>query len=327
MSRVRTLGCLVFCLFAVAGAQAQDHQARDWVERAAKARTEHSFIGDFIYQHDSQIQTLRIWHAGDTADGIQQRIVSLSGDPKEILRSDGRVTCIFADDQPLVVDQRQIQASIGDRIPTDVDRLLPHYGLVLLGPDRIADRSVVGVALQPADSYRYGYELWFDEQTGLLLGAELRDNQSQVIERIMMLDFKLQDSINPQDLAPSLSGEGFTWLKHPGGQSDAAQPPEGVSARWEIGELPPGFELEMDRMQMLPGHDAAVRHLLFSDGLTAVSVYIEAADERDGLDGASKVGALSAFGRDIAGYRVIAVGEVPAATVEALAYALNRGEN
>lgn len=324
---MRKLVWLAICLLTAAGVQAQNHQARDWIERAAQARTEHSFIGDFIYQRDGEIQTLRIWHAGDSADGMQQRIVSLSGDPKEILRSNGRVTCIFADDQPLVVEQRQIQATIGDRIPTDIDRLLPHYGLALIGSDRIADRPVIGVSIQAADGYRYGYDLWFDEQTGLLLGAELRDNEGQVIERIMMLDFKLQPQINPQDLAPSLSGEGFTWLTHPGDQDSASKPPEGVAAEWSIGQLPPGFELEMDRMQMLPGHDVAVRHLLFSDGLTAVSVYIEAADERDGLDGALHVGALSAFGRDVSGYRVIAVGEVPAATVEILASALYPGES
>lgn len=102
-------------LVGVTQGQAESHQARDWVERAAVARTELSFIGDFVYQHGGQIQTLRIWHAGASGEGVRQRILSLSGDPREILRSKGRVTCTFAGEQALVVEQRQLQATLGDR--------------------------------------------------------------------------------------------------------------------------------------------------------------------------------------------------------------------
>lgn len=309
-------------LVGVTQAQAESHQARDWVERAAVAQVEQSFIGDFVYQHGGQMQTMRIWHAGGLGEGVRQRILSLSGDPREFLRSKGRVACTFAGEQSLVVEQRQLQAALGDLIPTDVSRLLPHYGLVMIGSDRIASRPVVGVAVQSADAYRYGYELWFDEQTGLLLGTELINDQGEVIERVMMLDIRLQESIAEADLAPTLSGEGFTWLTHPVESDGALQPPEGVEAQWDVGDLPAGFTLDMDRMQMLPGKDSAVRHLLFSDGLASVSVYIEPSDHQDRVQGASQIGALNAYSRDITGHRITAVGEVPGGTVENMAHAL-----
>ena len=68
----------------------------------------------------------------------------------------------------------------------------------------------------------------------------------------------------------------------------------------------------------LPGRDAPVVHILYSDGLANVSVFIEPAKEKK-IARRSRVGASNAFSIEVDGNQITAVGEVPAATVEQIA--------
>jgi sigma-E factor negative regulatory protein RseB len=84
--------------------------------------------------------------------------------------------------------------------------------------------------------------------------------------------------------------------------------------------LPAGFRLTTWRMQIIAGSSTPVQHLVYSDGLASVSVFIEPSDPRaQPMRGLAKVGAAFAFSRNLDGHQVTAVGEVPPVTVEAIA--------
>jgi sigma-E factor negative regulatory protein RseB len=81
-------------------------------------------------------------------------------------------------------------------------------------------------------------------------------------------------------------------------------------------------------MQFIAGSDAPVSHLVYSDGLASVSVFIEPRNPRAvPMEGLAKVGAAFAYSRDLDGHQVTAVGEVPAATVEAIAVGVTRDQS
>jgi hypothetical protein len=74
--------------------------------------------------------------------------------------------------------------------------------------------------------------------------------------------------------------------------------------------------------QRLPGIERPVSHLVFSDGVASVSVFIQdSADSSPAtlLTGASQIGPSAAYSTRIAGHVVTAVGEVPAGTVRMIA--------
>ena len=100
-----------------------------------------------------------------------------------------------------------------------------------------------------------------------------------------------------------------------------------VALGWNIVRVPSGFRLTTWRLQVIQGSNTPVRHLVLSDGLASVSVFIEPrSPQTEAMRGLAKVGAAFAFSRDLDGHQVTAVGEVPAATVEAIAEAVTKEE-
>lgn len=297
--------------FAGAAPAADGDSAQQWLERLAKAVRERNYEGTFVYRHQGKLETLRIVHRAD-ADGESERLYSLTGAAREIIRDNDKVTCILPDDKAVMVDRRQLVSPFSSLVPPDISGLRGNYHLELLGADRIAERAARQVAVSPRDRYRYGYRLWIDVATGLLLRADLLDETGQAVEQLMFTELHTPDFIPTSALEPTISGEGFTWYR----EATQAQAPAGEPepSRWQIDGLPPGFELVLHEMRALPGKQQPVEHMLYSDGLASVSVYLEA-NHGEPFSGLSRLGALNAYGRVVAGHQVTVVGEVPAATV------------
>jgi sigma-E factor negative regulatory protein RseB len=174
--------------------------------------------------------------------------------------------------------------------------------------------------IRPKDDYRYGYRLWLDDAFELLLRSELLNAEGKAIEQIMFTDIHVLESIDDARLKPNISGKEYRWLIDDEGRHDSSS---SDMPGWQAENVPGGFVLKQNVMQRLPEHKGMVNHLLYSDGLASVSVYIEPLPENiDVLRGASQMGAVNAFGRVVDDYHVTAVGEVPAATVELISSSL-----
>ena len=92
---------------------------------------------------------------------------------------------------------------------------------------------------------------------------------------------------------------------------------------WQSTDLPQGFRTVATRGETLPGSVEVTTHILYSDGLASVSVFIAPADDK-GRSGPSRVGGLNSYSALVDGFQVTAVGEVPAATVERIATSMTR---
>ncbi len=71
---------------------------------------------------------------------------------------------------------------------------------------------------------------------------------------------------------------------------------------------------------MMTLEEPGLLHLVYSDGLASVSVFIK---KNDGavkpLQGVSSMGAVNAYGNSVDDYSITVVGEVPIITVQAMA--------
>ena len=307
------------CLFSAAGAAAETDNARHWLDRLSKAVRERNYEGTFVYLHQGNIETLRIIHRADD-DGEMERLYSLTGEPREIIRDNERVTCILPDDKAVMVDRRQLGNPLSNVVPGNTSRLDRSYRLELLGDDRIANREAKQVGITPQDRYRYGYRLWIDQESGLLLRADLVNEQGEPVEQLLFTELRMPEVIPTSALEPRISGEGFTWFQEP---VDAkAESP--ANLQWQVPGIPEGFDLVLHEVRPLPGSDRPVEHLLYSDGLASVSIYIESAGEEAGFSGHSRMGALNAYGLELDGYQATVVGEVPAATVSRVGKSIRR---
>jgi sigma-E factor negative regulatory protein RseB len=316
MIRNNCVKWLLPALLAVVGqAYAQD-TARHWVDEMSSAMQSLDYDGTFVYLHNGKLEAMRIVHqAGEY--GEIERLVSLTGSPREVLRDDRVVTCIMADSKSVTVGQRRPRQPF-PVVPGDLDSLSRYYQLQELGEDRMAGYKSRVISITPRDSFRYGYRFWIDASNYMLLKSDLTDVDGKAIEQVMFTRLNVGGSIPVAALQPSLTGDGYSWTRQ-GADSHAPAATPGKPG-WAVKRLPAGFELTDFQHKRMRKEGVSVEHMVFSDGLATMSVYVEKLkSDTDAFQGLSSMGAMNAFGAVVDGYQVTVVGEVPPATVQMVA--------
>jgi len=300
--------------FSVNAEQITSDTVREWLSRVTAAGKNLNYQGTFIYRHGNDMEAIRIIHKADDK-GEHERMISLTGSAREIIRNNEFVTCISPESKSVVVDNKTPGTSLPS-LPKELSKLDAYYDFKFEGYERVASRQARRVFIKPQDHFRYGYRIWIDDAFELLLRTELLDTQGNAVEQIMFTDIKLFESIDDKLLEPNISGKEYNWVTDEETPHDVPMP---VDTRWSVKGKPKGFMLEHHNMHRLPETNLPVEHLVYTDGLAWVSVYIEKlASESELLEGASSMGAVNAFGRIMGQYHITAVGEVPAVTVELL---------
>ena len=165
--------------------------------------------------------------------------------------------------------------------------------------------------MQPRDAYRYGYKLWLDADTGLLLSSALLDENYKTIERIMFTEIDIVDTIPESLLEPTVSGKEFTWHKN----LDEAGVVNKGPWQWAVTKMPQGFSASKHRIH-LQKNMGSMEHIVISDGLASVSVYVEKVEETaKKFIGSSYMGAVNIYGTVVSDHQVTVVGEVPRETI------------
>jgi sigma-E factor negative regulatory protein RseB len=174
--------------------------------------------------------------------------------------------------------------------------------------------------IRPRDELRYGYRLWLDEATGLPLKSELLAAGGETLERVVFTDIQLHDTADP-DRAAAIRARKAQVRAMVGKTSAVA---EVEARRWQVSDLPTGFALADYRTY--PGTGDGIDHLVFSDGLATVSVYVEPAKPGQPLNGTHRAGAVSTFALVRDAHQVVVVGDVPMATAHIIGVAVNPRE-
>lgn len=289
-----------------------------WLQRMNQALRHRNYVGTFVYVHGEHMESMRVFHRADTEGGIE-RLIALSGPPREVIRDHHSVKCILPDSRMVLVERRYAAGRFPAALPASVPaaRLAAYYEFKDLGDGRVADYPTKIIGIMPRDQYRYGYRLWLDTKTGMLLRSDLLDSSGHSVERVMFTSLRYPQVIPDAELRATEIGAGFVWNIQ--GDREPLSPAE-AGVRWEATRLPPGFVLSLTDVQRVAGVPQPVRHLVFSDGLASVSVFAETAQaSRNALIGPSQMGAVNAFGRQVGDHHLTVVGDVPAPTVELIA--------
>lgn len=300
--------CAVLALLAT---PAWSDEAIDrWLARMDRALQQSDYQGILIYTDSERMDTLRIYHS---AAEDRERLVTLSGAHREVIREGRSVTCIGKGRPPTVYDGAGLSA-LAPVARAAREGRLPNYRASLGPSERAAGRAAQVLELAPADRYRYGYRLWLDQATGFPLRVVLLDAQGQSLEQIVFTEIDLGQPPAAQDLeAASSYAVRRVQLPAPVEASlEAVAVPAG---------LPEGFTVRSRR------HDTEREdHWVFSDGLASVSVYVQPATGEISRDTASRSGAVNAHLIERNARRVYAIGKVPQDTVEHFARALIAGD-
>jgi sigma-E factor negative regulatory protein RseB len=323
MPRVRNRERFTWLALAmVAATTVAAEEPTQWLQRMNQALTSRNYDGTFSHWHGGRVETLRIIHR--VQDGsVAERLVSLDGSGREFIRSGPDLACYLPDKKTVLVEKRPADESLLGGFPAINEQTANFYDIQEIARTRLNRRDTHVITVTPKDEFRYGYRLWIDETTAMPLKTQLCDGRGHVIEQIVFANLTLSSRIPDSAFKPEVSTEGFQWLRNEAPAS-AKETPENASVVWNSLKLPPGFRMAARSAQMMPGSNDPVSHLVFSDGLASVSVFLEQGpkdppNEKSITEESATVGSSSVFSTVMDGRKVTAVGEVPPETLRSIA--------
>jgi sigma-E factor negative regulatory protein RseB len=298
-----TRRALLALLLLLCGPLQAATSAGDWLARIGPALRQTDYQGTLVYVAGGRVETLRVFHRLD-GDRERERLVALSGPVREVIRDGAKVMCIGTGDAPVAYDLRQA-GRWSPALAVSEAVALQGYRASLGGEGRVAGYAAQVVDVLAADAWRYGYRLWLERESGLPLRVDLLGQDGAAIEQFAFTELELGTRPSDADLAPSDAS----------GLSPVAMlpPPQRDAPGWQVPTPPPEFVLRAARFQP----DGV--QLLYSDGLASVSVYVERALPGQRGGSRSQRGAVHARSFWLDGWHVLAIGKVPAATVDRFA--------
>lgn len=315
-------GFLIWLLssgLAMALGQQSDAKAAElWLTRAQQAAKSLNYQGTFVHQRNGELRSFRLAHGLRQGDEVE-RLEVLDDAPREYLRVNDRVQCLIPDQQ-LVVIERQQQERFPALLMSGLDHITENYDLrVASDLQRVAGRSCVNMTIRPRDGFRPAYDLCVDQQTGLLLEAQMLDQRGTVLEHIAFSEIRVGDPIEQLALQPSWSTQSWRTVERTPKSIDLK------SQGWFY-QLPPGYQAVIQVQRSFKG-GREVAHTVLTDGLATISIFIEPYQQNLSHHqkvGASTVGAVNLYGRKHESFWIMVVGEAPAQAVRMVAESLVR---
>jgi sigma-E factor negative regulatory protein RseB len=310
---------------------AQAREVRSWLMRIHDAAGHRNFEGTFVVSGGGTVSSARIAHYCEGTSQFE-RSEALVGQAREVLRRDDEVTTLWPASRTAVIEQRSLAAQFPALLAAGADRIADHYEVSRMGVQRVAGREANVLTVRPRDPYRYGYRLWADQTSGLLLRADVLGLNSEVLETSAFSDVVIGVKAQPDSvLLPMHHLQGYHVLR------PTLTPTQLQAEGWQLRAPVAGFEQVSCVLRSLPavgpsvgpvGGDRATSRVLqtiFSDGLAYVSVFIEPFNpSRHTRAVESAVGPTQTLTLQQGDWWVTVLGDVPPATLRAFAAGLAR---
>lgn len=274
---------------------------QDWLKTANIADHKTNYSGVFVYQYGNHVETSSISHIVES-DSEYEKLESLDGPKREIIRHHGQVWC-YRNNKMVPVDSRFGAKRFPLLLPDQLASLSKYYQVKELGMDRVAGYNTRVVLYQSRDNLRYSHKIWVNEKSGLLLKSAVINEKSQTVEQYAFTELKLGNDVDRSWVADSM----------PDLAKPVVNPPEPVvKSGWVVDGLPRGFIKTTEILRPMHGKHSPVIQLVFSDGLSAISVFIETADtDEDDHEALTSRGAINLYRKVVDSHLYNVVGEVP----------------
>jgi sigma-E factor negative regulatory protein RseB len=285
-----------------------------WLARAANAARAQNYVGTIVYQHGGHVESSRLAHMFDNGEEFD-RLVSLDGPAREIIRSAGEVRCYYPDARVVRVEPRTIRNVFPSLSVEQQNALAQYYDFRKAESARIAGYDAQAWVFEPKDGLRYGHKFWAENSTGLLLKARVLGDRGEIVEQFAFMDITIGGPVDRALVKPTWPSTPPDWTVREGSAGETSPRDTG----WVVTRVPPGFVKIMEGYRRLRGKPDPVAHLVFSDGLVAVSVFVQPVTSAPTHVGFSQQGGVNVYSLRLDDNLVTALGEVPGSTVRQIA--------
>lgn len=281
------------------------------LQRIAQGSRQLTYSGTFVYRSGGKVDTSRIAHS--MVNGIEmERIEALDGSPREVTRAGSEVKCFLPDEKLVIIENRSSQRRFPALLPAGLGSLPEFYEIRGGERGRVAGMVSRAVFLQPRDDLRYGHEFWMDAASGLLLKANLLGERGETLESFAFTQVKIGGPLEVDALKPRFDSERVRV------QQVRATELKPEDTGWSFRVMLPGFrKVAAMKRQAAPQNPESL-HVVFSDGLASISVFIEPGGSAGEAEAVSSVGPVSVYRRQLGEHRLLVMGEVPALAVRRL---------
>lgn len=294
----------------------------EWLTRMHEASRQRAYTGTLVVSSGASMSASRIWHV---CDGTQQmeRVETLTGAPRSTIRHNNDVITFVPDHKVAWTDKRESLGVFPELLRTPSNSIPDFYSVSESGVDRVAGHLTDVVQIVPRDALRFGYRIWAEKKTGLVVKLQTIGEQGAVLEQVAFSELQLDAPVR-MDRLKRLMGDtrGYQVLR----QELRKTTPEAEG--WRLKEPVPGFQPMSCHTREDIGASAsgsAPMQWVFSDGLASVSLFVEPFDpQRHGAEKAVVTGATHSLTRRVGSHWLTVLGEVPTATLKRFAVALER---
>ena len=304
------------CSAADSGASAD---AMAWLKKIATASRQINYHGTFVYQHGNNlVETSRISHFVD-ANGEYERLETLDGPRREIIRNNNNVTCYLPDSKTVVIEKRAAR-SFPAMLPEQLSGIAENYVVKKGEQGRVAGYDCQIISLEPRDNLRYGHKFCAEMMSGLPLRARMLNDKNETVESFAFTQLTIGAGVAKDMLRSRYAAVSHTWRIDRSALEQTEMP---VDSGWMLKNQPPGFKKLTETRRVISGRSTTVSHIVYSDGLAAVSVFIEPLPKSPPPSGPTYQGAVNIYVKSKADQMVTVVGETPARTVKQIAESLS----
>ncbi len=318
-------GWLAMACLGAAWANSDQLTVNDWLDRMAVAVDTLDYRGTMVQVRAGQISTFEVIRRVDET-GIRERIYALDGPPQEMIRHGDQFRSTLSGQQ-LDWFQTKFKPRLMPHQPLDqLTQVGLAYDLSLGGQERIAGYLAQRIDIQPKDRYRFGQQLWLERQTGMLLRSAVVSTSGEPVIEQTFVSIDLGASVSDRDLEPQTaevfdapSGSAWEELVSDESTGQANEPAIRISGLlrplWAPRQVPAHFRL-INASHGRSDMDTAFDHLLFSDGLSSFSVYIDHAPTHAISAQYDALGTLNMVTGMMGNRQFTVMGQVPKETVE-----------
>ena len=304
---------------AIAGGSAEIQDAATLLARAAGSARTLNYTGTLVYlQRSTVVETSRLVHWNDAGNELE-KLVNLEGPANEVIRSSTEARCYYPAEKVVLVEPRTFRNAFPALSTQQQKVLTDYYDLKKAEAGRVAGMEAQAWVFEPKDGLRYGQKLWFERATGLLLKARIQNERGEPIEQFMFSDIQIGAYIDRDMVRPSWPEAPPAWQIRNRGLGE----PVAADTGWVVRAAPPGFSRVAEGYRTAKGKRTPVAHIVYSDGLVTVSVFVEPMSSVH-PEGLRQDGVTNTFIRDLDGYMVTAYGEAPVATIRQIANSVTR---
>ncbi|MGA0572529.1 MucB/RseB C-terminal domain-containing protein [Variovorax sp. VNK109] len=305
----------------------QERTVGDWLLRMHEASRKRAYVGTFVVSSASGgMSSSRIWHV---CDGEQQmeRVESLTGTPRSTFRRNDEVVTFLPESRIARTEKRESLGLFPNVIRPGDPSIGEFYSARQIGSDRVAGFDADVVQMAPKDNLRFGYRVWSEKRSGLVVKLQTLDGDSRVLEQAAFSELQLDAPVKMEKLSQMMSNtSGYRVEKSELVKTTA------LAEGWVLRQPVAGFKpMSCYKRPVSTVPADSTMQWIFSDGLASVSLFVEPYDrQRHAQETMVAMGATHALTRKIGDkadkteWWLTVVGEVPPPTLKAFAQALER---